>query len=76
MWDIQENKLYKKFIFANFLEAIEFINQVASVSESLNHHPSILINYNVVEIWLCTHDANNQITDKDHALANIILEIK
>jgi hypothetical protein len=29
-----------------------------------------------VEIWLCTHDDNNQITAKDHELANMINEIK
>jgi 4a-hydroxytetrahydrobiopterin dehydratase len=76
MWDIQENKLYKKFKFANFPEAIEFVNQVARISEIENHHPSIHINYHVIDIWLCTHDSNNQITEKDYMLANMIDEIK
>jgi len=76
MWEIQENKLYKKFIFADFTQAIQFINQIAVLANQVNHHPSILNNYNVVEIWLCTHDENNQITAKDHELANMINEIK
>lgn len=76
MWETKENKLYKKFKFGDFSEAIQFVNQVAEVSTQVNHHPSILNNYNVVEIWLCTHDENNQITAKDHELANMINEIK
>jgi 4a-hydroxytetrahydrobiopterin dehydratase len=76
MWETKENKLYKKFKFGDFSEAIQFINQVAELSTQVNHHPSILNNYNVVEIWLCTHDENNQITAKDHELANMINEIK
>ena len=76
MWETKENKLYKKFKFADFSEAIQFINQVAELSTQVNHHPSMLNNYNVVEIWLCTHDENNQITAKDHELANMINEIK
>ena len=54
----------------------QFINQIAELANLVNHHPSILNNYNVVEIWLCTHDENNQITAKDHELANMINEIK
>jgi len=76
MWDIQENKLYKKFIFADFTQAIQFINQIAELANQVDHHPSIHNSYNVVEIYLCTHDENNQITAKDHELANMINEIK
>ena len=75
MWETKENKLYKKFIFADFTQAIQFINQVAEIANQVNHHPSILNNYNVVEIYLCTHDENNQITAKDHQLANMINEM-
>jgi 4a-hydroxytetrahydrobiopterin dehydratase len=76
MFEIKENKLYKKFKFADFTQAIKFINQIADLANQVDHHPSILNNYNVVEIWLCTHDENNQITAKDHELANMINKIK
>ena len=65
-----------EFKFADFTQAIQFINQVAELANQVDHHPSILNNYNVVEIWLCTHDDNNQITAKDHELANMINKIK
>ena len=76
MWEIKEKKLYKKFKFVDFTQAIQFINQIAELATRVNHHPSILNIYNVVEIWLCTHDENNEITAKDHELAKMIDEIK
>lgn len=76
MWEINQKKLYKKFVFGDFTEAIQFINQIAEQATLVNHHPSIYNIYNVVEIWLCTHDENNEITAKDHELAKMIDEIK
>jgi 4a-hydroxytetrahydrobiopterin dehydratase len=43
--------------------------QAAILAEKMNHHPKWTNVYNVVEIWLSTHDAGNIITEKDRALA-------
>jgi len=59
----------------DFTQAIQFINKVAEVSESLNHHPEIRNVYNKVEIFLCTHDAGDTITDKDKQLAEKIDQV-
>lgn len=75
MWQEKNNQLYKKFTFDNFKQAINFINEVAEVSESLNHHPRITNVYNVVEIWLYTHEASDTITQKDRDLAQSIDQI-
>ena len=40
-WFTNSGKLIKTFNFANFKEALKFINQVGEVSERLNHHPKI-----------------------------------
>ena len=69
MWKKNNNKLIKKFEFKNFIEAFSFITKVAIVSETLNHHPTIINEYNRVEIQLCTHDKNDTITKKDYKLA-------
>jgi 4a-hydroxytetrahydrobiopterin dehydratase len=45
------------------------MTRVAAITESLKHHPTWSNTYNVVEIWLCTHDAGNMITEKDWELA-------
>jgi 4a-hydroxytetrahydrobiopterin dehydratase len=72
MWQVQENKLYKKFQFNNFSEAFAFMTRVAIEAEKANHHPYWSNVYNTVEIWLNTHDAGNTVTEKDHQLAKKI----
>lgn len=69
MWQEIDNKLYQKFSFGSFKEAVAFINQVATIAEELNHHPEIKNIYSTVELWLSTHSAGDQITDKDRAFA-------
>lgn len=69
VWHTIDNKLYKKFTFADFDEAIVFMNNVATIANELDHHPTIKNSYNCVELWLSTHDAGDTITDKDRAFA-------
>jgi 4a-hydroxytetrahydrobiopterin dehydratase len=66
------NKLYAKIIFKDFVEAFAFISKLAIVSEKANHHATIHNTYNVVELYLSTHDAGNTITKKDWDLAEQI----
>lgn len=72
MWQEEDNKLYKKFQFSDFIEAFAFMSKVAILSEKMNHHPTWTNTYNTVEIWLSTHDAGNVVTDKDRKLAEAI----
>lgn len=69
MWQKIDNKLYKKFVFKNFVEAFAFMSKVALVAEEINHHPLWTNVWNTVEIWLSTHDAGNIITEKDVELS-------
>lgn len=68
----QENALVSNFTFTNFLEAMEFINKVATLAEEQQHHPTIHNTYNQVQLVLTTHDAGNTVTEKDVDLANAI----
>ncbi len=74
MWQEKNQKLYKKFTFKDFNEALEFINQVGKIAEEKGHHPTISNTFNIVELWLSTHEADGSITDKDHELAAAIDE--
>lgn len=71
-WIEESQKLTKQFTFKDFSEAIAFTTRVALLSEKYDHHPEIFISWNKVKIYLCTHDNGNQITEKDHALAQKI----
>ena len=72
MWKEQDNKLYKKFEFADFSAAFAFITRVALAAEKAGHHPLWTNVYNKVEIWLNTHDAGDIVTEKDRKLAKQI----
>jgi 4a-hydroxytetrahydrobiopterin dehydratase len=75
MWTETNNQLYQKFTFNNFVEAFGFMTKIALVAEKMNHHPTWKNCWNIVEIWLSTHDAGNIVTDKDRQLAVTIEEI-
>ena len=72
MWTETDNKLYRKFEFADFSEAFAFMTRVALAAEKMNHHPLWTNVYNKVEIWLSTHDAGDIVTDKDKKLSSKI----
>lgn len=72
MWQEIDNKLYRKFRFESFSEAFAFMTRVAMEAEKMNHHPLWTNVYNIVEIWLYTHDAGDIVTEKDHSLAKKI----
>lgn len=72
MWTETDNKLYRKFEFADFSEAFAFMTRVALEAEKMNHHPLWTNVWNSVEIWLSTHDAGDVVTEKDKKLAERI----
>lgn len=74
-WEEKEGKLYRQFIFQDFVNAWAFMSAVAIISEKMDHHPNWSNVYNKVDIYLCTHDAGNQITEKDHRLSKAIDEV-
>ncbi len=72
-WIEEVRGLTKTFAFADFKEALAFINRVGTVAEKLQHHPDIsLRNYNTVTIITVTHDKDNTVTEKDRVLARAI----
>ncbi|MEO6761659.1 MAG: 4a-hydroxytetrahydrobiopterin dehydratase [Candidatus Saccharimonadales bacterium] len=71
-WQETKHGLYKRFVFDNFRKAFEFMSRVAVEAERMQHHPRWQNEWNEVDIWLSTHDAGMQITDKDHQLADAI----
>jgi 4a-hydroxytetrahydrobiopterin dehydratase len=67
-WSELNGAIQRTFQFKDFVEAMRFVNQVATAAEGDQHHPDILIRWNKVTLTLSTHDASG-ITEKDFALA-------
>ena len=51
------------------------MTRVAFLAEKQNHHPNWSNVYNEVVIELCTHDAGDIVTERDHKLARAIDQI-
>lgn len=73
-WEHAEGALKKTFLFGSFREAVSFLVRVGFAAEQANHHPEIYNVYNRVVLTLSTHDAGNQVTANDTALAAAIEE--
>ncbi len=70
-WRLEEGRITRAFQFANFKQAMEFVNRVAEAAEAMDHHPDMLISYNRVQLSLVTHSAGG-LTEKDFELARKI----
>ncbi|MEO0869137.1 MAG: 4a-hydroxytetrahydrobiopterin dehydratase [Cyanobacteria bacterium J06642_11] len=73
-WTTDGTSLYHTRTFANFIEAVEFVNRLVEPSEDLGHHPDITINYNRISLELTTHDAGG-LTELDFQLATTISQL-
>jgi 4a-hydroxytetrahydrobiopterin dehydratase len=67
-WDEVGGALERTFELPSFAEAIAFVDRVAALAESENHHPDIAISYKNVTLRWTTHSAGG-ITDRDRELA-------
>ena len=70
-WTRDGKELVRQYKFADFKEAMAFVNRVAAQAEKMDHHPDILIQYNKVRLSLSTHSAGG-LTESDLTLAKNI----
>ena len=68
---VDSGKITCTFTFPTFEEAMNFVNHVAHVAETVNHHPDIHIAYNTVTLEMWTHSVNG-LSEKDFTLASKI----
>jgi len=73
-WEYEKDGIIKKFVFANFKDALATMNRIGKVAEEMNHHPEWFNVYNKLNIRLSTHDQGG-ITQLDIDLAKAIEEI-
>jgi len=65
-WTRDGDAIRKQFTFADFLQAIAFVNRLAPEAEKADHHPDILINYKRVTLTYSTH-SDGGLTEIDFA---------
>lgn len=63
------DSIARELKFADFAEAIAFVNRVAEAAEAANHHPDMYLHgWNNVRLTLSTHSQGG-LTDADFKLA-------
>jgi len=70
-WRESNQKLERTFKFKDFNDSIDFVNKVAKIAETQNHHPDIEIKYNKVKISITDHEKGG-VSDKCHKLVKSI----
>ena len=63
--------LHRDLEFSGFVEAWTFMNQVAVLAETMDHHPDWSNSYNKVHITLISHD-KGCVTSRDRQMAEAI----
>ncbi len=69
-WSESRGALEREFRFADFGEAIAFLNRLAEAAEAADHHPDLAISWNRVTVRWWTHAAQ-AITERDAELARV-----
>jgi 4a-hydroxytetrahydrobiopterin dehydratase len=67
-WSEVDGALQREFRFANFADALAFVNRVGALAEAENHHPDVELGWGRVVLRWRTHSAD-AITDRDRELA-------
>jgi len=68
-WQLVDNhRLLKRYEFADFASALEWVNTIGAISETQQHHPNIKLAWGEVEAEIWTHRIN-ALTESDFILA-------
>ena len=75
-WTLEKDTIVRDLEFEDFAGAIAFVNRVADLAETHNHHPDILIHgWNKVKLSLTNHAAGG-LTGIDFEMAARIEALK
>jgi 4a-hydroxytetrahydrobiopterin dehydratase len=56
-WEAGEarTRLHRQYRFKDFVEAMRFVNALATLAEAEGHHPDFTVHWNTVDVRLWTH---------------------
>lgn len=68
-WEREGNTITKTYVMDTYMTGLAFASAVGTVCEALNHHPDIFIGWKRVKVSFTSHDAGNQLTERDFRAA-------
>jgi 4a-hydroxytetrahydrobiopterin dehydratase len=57
-WTLTQGKLTKTFSFGNYYETLAFVNALAYMVHTEDHHPELLVTYNRCQVKFDTHSVH------------------
>ncbi|MDA3877140.1 MAG: 4a-hydroxytetrahydrobiopterin dehydratase [Halothiobacillus sp.] len=70
-WLIENAHLITSLTPGDFKSGVILVNAIAYLAEKHQHHPTLTLGYNQLDIRITTHDAG-RLTNKDYRLATAI----
>ena len=68
-WTLEDDMIVRELQFDDFAAAVAYVNRVAAVAETHNHHPDMLVHgWNKVKLSLTNHAAGG-LTEIDFDMA-------
>ena len=73
-WVFDSNTIHKDISLDNYMAGINFVNQLAKVSEAHNHHPDLRVGWCKVGVTFTSHDQGG-VTKKCISMAKAVESI-
>ena len=73
-WSEQNNTIHKTIKFGSYMDGIGFVNQLAEVAETHNHHPDLMVGWCSVDVTFTSHDQGG-VTNQCIAMAKAVESI-
>lgn len=54
-WELEDGTIVKRFEFKNYYQTMAFVNAVAWIAHSEDHHPDMEVSYKVCRVRYSTH---------------------
>jgi 4a-hydroxytetrahydrobiopterin dehydratase len=67
-WSQHEQVISKIFQFKDYYQTMAFVNAIAWMTHSENHHPDMMVGYNTCQVAYTTH-AINSLSENDFICA-------
>ncbi len=67
-WTVRPNGLTARFRLPAYAVGVTFVDQIAAEAERVDHHPTLTLAYDFVEVHLTSHDVGHR-TQRDTDLA-------
>lgn len=65
---VEEHHLLKTFLFPDFAQALQFVNQIGALAEQEGHHPDLCLSWGQVDAKIFTHKIDG-LSESDFILA-------